>query len=82
MMEGRETDLEYNLLMGLTGASVSKQSQRLRGCYPNAHQKWRKMDKDHFHIYRPTPRRHSYLLYGNDRCGGRNAKTNRANDSL
>lgn len=23
-MEGRETDLEYNLLMGLTGASVSK----------------------------------------------------------
>ena len=24
MMEGRETDLEYNLLMGLTGASVSK----------------------------------------------------------
>ena len=22
-MEGRETDLEYNLLMGLTGASVS-----------------------------------------------------------
>ena len=25
-MEGRETDLEYNLLMGLTGASVSKHS--------------------------------------------------------
>ena len=23
-MEGRETDLEYNLLMGLTGASISK----------------------------------------------------------
>ena len=125
-MEGRETDLEYNLLMGLTGASVSKhlldehftllwandfyydmigypkeEYEALFHNKPDLYFKgydeaWNILSKNvyetiankasgyetHLNVYRPTTRRHPYLLYGNDRCRGRNAKADRANDHL
>ena len=140
-MEGRETDLEYNLLMGLTGASVSKHLldehftllwandfyYDMIG-YPKEDMKlfstinpicifkgydeaWNILSKNVYETIAnkasgyetviqmptrkgkrwtkitstftvPTTRRHPYLLYGNDRCRGRNAKADRANDHL